>query len=167
VESLAQILSEHLADARRVAVLGVGSPLHGDDAAGLLAAQRLQERLKTRPAAATVQVEVFLGESAPENLTGAIRRFAPTHLVILDAADLGKAPGTIRIIDPQAPTANASMSTHSLPLGVLAGYLERSVGCRSVIVGVQPANGRYGAAVSELVDQAATKLAQALLEAIA
>ena len=167
MKSLAEILSECLADARRVAVLGVGSPLHGDDAAGLLAAQRLQERLKTRPPAAPVQVEVFLGESAPENLTGAIKRFAPTHLVILDAADLDQPPGAIQIVNPDAPTANASMSTHSLPLGVLAGYLERSVGCRSVIVGIQPANGRYGAAVSTPVDQAATQLAQALLEAMA
>jgi hydrogenase 3 maturation protease len=117
----------------------------------------LQKILK--PGRSRLKAKVFLGGSVPENLTGAIRRFRPTHLLIIDAADMGRPPGAMALIDPEQAGGNLTASTHALPMGVLAGYLRGSVGCEVIIIGIQPATRGYGAEPSEQVAQAAKKLA--------
>ena len=67
-------LPEPLLAAERVAVLGVGSALRGDDAAGILLVRRLRTFcLRT----GATRLAAFAGHSAPENLTGEICRFRP------------------------------------------------------------------------------------------
>ena len=132
-------LRTRLEGCRRLAVLAVGSTQRGDDAAGVLAGQELQHRLQSSHRGP--EVEVFLGEAVPENLTGAIRRFAPTHVLVLDAADMGLPAGGATIVDLEQADGNLSASTHGLPMSVLAAYLEESVGCKVVAVGIQPAAG--------------------------
>jgi hydrogenase 3 maturation protease len=107
-------------------------------------------------------VAVFLGETAPENLTGEIRRFQPTHVVILDAADVGAAPGHIEVIPNDAPTQNPTISTHSLPMKVFTDFLTKSIGCQAVVAGIQPATREFGRPVSAAVKRAAARLAAAL-----
>ena len=143
-----------------MAVVGVGSTLRGDDAAGMLAAEALQRTFKARRNGP--QVAVFLGETAPENLTGEIRRFQPTHVVILDAADVGAAPGHIEVIPNDAPTRNPTISTHSLPMKVFTDFLTKSIGCQAVVAGIQPATREFGRPVSAAVKRAAHRLAAAL-----
>jgi hydrogenase 3 maturation protease len=162
VPSLPDLLRSRLAGARRIAVLAVGSPLRGDDAAGLLAARELQRLLDARPKAA-VDCAVFVGETAPESFTGEIRRFRPTHVVILDAADFGGAPGEAALIDPEAIRGNPSLSTHNLPMSLLTKYLAAELGCAVMIVGIQPARSRFGDPVSEAVAAGARNLARLLL----
>jgi hydrogenase 3 maturation protease len=113
----------------------VGSDLRGDDAAGLILCRNLEERFPGPSAAG--RFRAFIGETAPENLTGEIRRFAPSHLLIADCADFGKDPGTVIVADPEEITG-ISFSTHRLPLFVLTDYLAGETGCRILIVGIQP-----------------------------
>lgn len=157
-------LRPHLADAERVAILGIGSSLRGDDAAGLLTAAAF--RTAWRATRRGPRVRVFLGETAPENLTGEIKRFAPTHLVILDAADFGASPGAMGIIAMDDPTANASLSTHSLPVRTIADYLNRFFPCHCVVLGTQPAACAFGAAPSAPVQKAARAVARRLVLAL-
>jgi hydrogenase 3 maturation protease len=137
--------------AARIAVLGVGSDLRGDDAA-VWAVRALRGRIDGR------RMAVFEGGSAPENLTGAIGRFAPTHLVLIDAAHLGLPPGSVRRVD-RGRVGKVAFSTHLLPLPVLIEYLERSTGCRSIVIGIQPATTELFAPPSPRVARAASKLA--------
>jgi hydrogenase 3 maturation protease len=147
------------APARRpVAVLGVGSELRGDDAAGgLLAAELSRHPLPG--------VHALDGGSAPENLTAEIRRIAPSHLLIVDAAELGESPGTIRVI-PSADIGGTSFGTHSLPLSVLAGYLRTEVGCSVTVIGIQPKSLVFGQEVSPEVTEAVAETARALRAAL-
>ena len=157
-------LTELLRDATRIAVLAVGSPLRADDGAGLLAAEELRRLLAgqvTRPA-----VEIFVGETAPENLTGEIRKFAPSHLVILDAADLDKPPGTLDVIHVEAASGGASFSSHALPIGVLGKYMQATCGCQVTIIGIQPASRTFGQPVGPAVAAAARQLAARLAEIV-
>jgi hydrogenase maturation protease len=100
MESLKTAVRRNLKGAERVAVLAIGSSLRGDDAAGLQVADQLRRvRTKARSKAVHSALRIFMGETAPENLTGEIKKFRPTHLVILDAADAGgKRPGSITLI---------------------------------------------------------------------
>jgi hydrogenase 3 maturation protease len=144
----------------RLAVLAVGSELRGDDAAGILAGGALADALAKKPPAFACQV--FLGHSAPENLTGAVRQFGPTHLLVLDAAQSNAPPGGVAVLDEQMIAANASASTHSLPLAVVIDYLVELTSCKAMVIGIQPGNLELGGGVSPAVEAAAKELAQTL-----
>jgi hydrogenase 3 maturation protease len=153
-------LSSELADAERVAVLTVGSEVRGDDAVGLVVGHFLEE-------APTHGLCVFVGSNAPENCTGPIRQYAPSHLVIVDAADFGCEPGAVRLLDA-ARLREISFTTQALPLTVVVDYLLKSLeNCRVIVVGIQPGSLFFGARLTEAVAHAAREVAAALREAVA
>ena len=117
----------------RVVVLGIGQELNGDDAAGVLAARALKRRL-----AGQGRVLVVDGGAAPENVTGKLRAFGPQLVLLIDAAEMGERPGTIRWLDWQ-DTTGLSGSSHTLPPAVLGGFLAQSLGCAVGLIGIQPA----------------------------
>jgi len=139
---------------RRIVLLGVGSELRSDDAAGVLVAQRVG-------ALGWPDVWTFLAGTAPENLTGDIKRLSPSHVIIVDAADMHCPPGTVSLLGPEE-TRGVSFSTHTLPLSVLAGYLETETGCVVIILGIQPLSLEFADAVSAEVLQAVEETVTAL-----
>ncbi len=146
-------LADELSGAERLAVLAVGSELLGDDAVGMLVGGMLAEH--ESPA-----LRVFFGSTAPENVTGPIREFVPSHLLVVDAAELGAEPGTIELLDP-AELAGVGFTTHCLPLSVVVSYLLRSLpDCRVLAVGIQPESLRFGAEPTVRVKAAATRLVE-------
>lgn len=111
-------------------------------------------------------LQTILGETAPENYTGEIKRFGATHLIIVDAADFGGAVGAVQMIDPYE-VDNASMSTHSLPVRVMTDYLHRFLACRFLIVGIQPRGCEFGKPATPEIVAAAGDVAALLLDALA
>ena len=125
-----------------------------------------------------VQLAIFLGGTAPENLTGEIKRFHPTHLVIVDAADLDSEPGAITIMDPDS-IGGTTFCTHSLPIKVMIDYLLESferdpkrdpsrlgTQCHVTVIGVQPQSLEVGVPVSKEVLDAVESLSALLLETL-
>ena len=168
------ILKQKLHNAQRVAVLCVGSELRGDDVVGLLTAQQIEKAItkqttsshSTRPdksglAQGKPEVRIFIGETAPENLTGEIKKFQPTHLIIIDAAELNKEPGHIEIMEP-GTIGGTSFCTHSLPLKIVIGYLLESLKFQAIIIGIQPKTLVFGAQPTKEVVAAAKKLAKTI-----
>ena len=155
-------LQRRLSDADRVAVLGVGSELRGDDAAGTLVARQLAAAVgRSR------RVASFVGYTAPENFTGPIVRHlrgaaeGRRALVLVDAAELGRRAGTIILLEAK-DLAGVTFSTHQLPLALLVDYIVRSVPVRVFALAVQPASTAFGAPVSPAVRRAVTRLVSAL-----
>jgi len=163
---LRTILQKNLKGARKIALLAVGSDLRSDDAAGLLVAQKLSEARRTRLRAQASRFRVFVGETAPENQTGAVRRFAPTHLVVIDSADAGKPAGTVFSIEPEE-AGGISFSTHQLPLRLMIEYLRETITCAVGIIGIQPKSLTFGGPVSREVERAVGRVAADLEAAIA
>ena len=139
-----------------VVVLGVGSELRSDDAAGL----RVAAALST---AALPGLSAIEAGPAPENCTAEIRRIRPAHLVIVDCAEMGEEPGTLAVFAP-SEIAGVSFGTHGLPLSVLAEYLRMETGCSVAVLGIQPASVAFGETLSPAV-QTAVAEAVALLHA--
>jgi hydrogenase 3 maturation protease len=137
----------------KIAFLGIGSPLRADDSVGLYIVNEMMSRLVPYPGQ---EFRFCLGESAPENFSGEIRSFGTTHLVIIDAADMGTTPGTMRLI-AQDQIGGTSFSTHMLPLKMLTDYLVMTTGCQVFVVGVQPRSLAFGQLISEPVKEAADK----------
>jgi hydrogenase 3 maturation protease len=137
-------LKNELSSAARVVVLGVGNIGCGDDGAGVLAAAALKKKLGQKGRS---RLKVLLGYETPESLTGEIRRFRPGLVLILDAAVSGKKPGSVFLLGKKE-MAVEDISTHRMPLALLVDYLEKSVGCRVQVLGIEPRSCREGASLS-------------------
>ena len=140
-------------------VVGVGSRLRSDDAAGLEVAEKLG-------ALSLPGVFSILGDTAPENVTGEIRRLDPTHILFVDAADLGEVPGSLRLFE-SADIDGMTSSTHTLPLHVIADYLTKELGCCVLFLGLQPKSLEFGEAISDIVARAVETAVAAIEEALA
>lgn len=140
----------------RVAILGIGNELNGDDAAGVRVVRELAARLPATPGVLLID-----GGTAPENYTGPLRRFRPDLVLEVDAAEQGEAPGTTTWVDWREADG-LSASTHTLPPSVLAQYLVSELGCQVALLGIQPASLELGQPLSPDVERAVRQLADRL-----
>jgi len=161
VPTLKVALKKQLNSALKIALLGVGSELRQDDACGILVAEKLKESCRLQ----CKKFRVFLGATAPENLTGEIKKFKPSHVIIVDAADTGKKAGSITLIKPREATG-VSFSTHQLPLSIMVEYLMQSLACEVVIIGIQPKTTKFGFGISGEVKKSIDILSRAIQEII-
>lgn len=129
----------------RIAILGIGNCLRSDDAAGTLVARGLLQTCLLPDS-----VLVLDAGHAPENRTAELRRFAPGLVLLIDAAEMNEAPGTIRWIDLDE-LDGLSASTHTLPLSMLAEYLTLEINCEVRLLGIQPRSVDMGESVSDEV----------------
>lgn len=144
----------------RVAVLGIGNDLAGDDAVGAQIARELTARVGSRPDCLILDTG-----TAPENFTGPLRRFRPDLVLMVDAADLAEEPGAIAWLDWQQ-TDGLSGSTHTLPPSVLAQFLVGELACRLALLVIQPAQLDFSCALSPPVRRAADRVIEAMAAAL-
>lgn len=162
MRNLIKVLKDRFSGSKRVAVLGVGSDLRADDISGMLVSEQLKERLTRKKSSRAVKI--FFGGTAPENLTGEIKKFKPTHLLIIDTIDCGKKAGSIYLFKPEEIAQGASFSTHKMPAKVLVDYLVSSCGCGATILGIQPKTIEFGKKVTPAVLSSVKKLSSALAD---
>jgi hydrogenase 3 maturation protease len=141
----------------RVAVVGFGNELNGDDAAGIVFARALATRL-----AGQTRLLVIDAGIAPENQTGPLRDFGPDLVLFVDAAHMAEEPGTVRLLDWQ-DTTGLSASTHTLPPYVIAKYLTAEIGCEVALLGIQPFSNQINTLVSPLMQQIVNATVQTLI----
>lgn len=143
----------------RVVVLGVGNALLGDDGVGPMVARMLG----AGPCGSLVAIDA--GE-APEAHLGKVREEEPDLVVIVDAVDFGGRPGEVVFLDPGEVGFSPwrLLSTHKIPLGLLARYIKEEVGAEVVVIGVQPRSIGFEERMSEEVRRAAEAVAEMLRE---
>jgi hydrogenase 3 maturation protease len=149
----------------RVCILGVGTELCHDDAAGLYLVDRLSALTGFPVGEPSGCFLLVSGGPAPENFSGVIRTFAPDLLVIIDAAFLELPAGSIQLL-PEERVAGLSFSTHMLPLPMLLSYLRLACKCQTCLVGIQPVTTEQGIGMSPQVKAGADLLASILAQAL-
>ena len=147
---LYDLLKERLSNTSKLAILGAGSFQKADDAAGVMITEKLKERLDNDK---FDKLGIYTGECAPENFTGEIKKFKPSHMIIIDAADTREEPGSVTFIEPDA-IGGVSFSTHILPLKIIIEYLIMETGCHMTVIGIQPYDITYGGEVTPKVADA-------------
>jgi len=162
MQSLKNNLKSKLQGGKRIAVLGIGSELICDDACGMLVARRLQDSTVLKK---NKNFRVFLGSTSPENLTGEIKKFKPSHLIIIDAADFKEKPGSVHFIESK-DIDGVSFSTHRLPTSILSDYLIKSINCKICVIGIQPKSLDFCAPVSAKIKETAKELFLAIKDTI-
>jgi hydrogenase 3 maturation protease len=140
----------------RTAVVGIGSELNGDDAAGIHVAREL-----SKAAGFPADFLAIDGGSIPENASGPLRKFKPDLVLLVDAADLGAEPGSIAWLEKDR-IDGMSASSHTLPLSVLGGYLESELGCSVHYLGIQPAQLEFAADLTPAVAAAVSEIVTAI-----
>jgi hydrogenase 3 maturation protease len=153
----------------RIAILGIGNELNGDDAAGVLAARALRKELVERGLSWGGSPGIFVGKEGkpelfvvetgptPESFTGPLRRFHPDWVLLVDAAELHQPPGSVLWVEwDQAQGMSAS--THTLPPTLLAWFLMEELGCQVTLVGIQPAHLDLDRGLSPEVAQAVERV---------
>jgi hydrogenase 3 maturation protease len=139
----------------RIAIVGIGHELRGDDAAGVMVARKMGQMCKLPDCL------VIDAGSAPENCASALRRFAPDLVLLIDAAQLGKAAGAVYWL-PWQETRGVSASTHTLPLYLLGQYLSAELHCEVALLGVQLAHTTLGAGLTPAVQRAVDEIVEVL-----
>jgi hydrogenase 3 maturation protease len=152
--SLEQALSSALAG--RVAMVGIGNRLRGDDGVGSALAGRL--------AAAGVP-RVFDGGDLPEDMVARVAAASPDTVLLVDAVELGAEPGSVALIDSDQ-TVSYLPTTHRLPAELLMEVLERATGARCLLLGVQPAGVGFARPMSPQVAASLDVLAELLVEVL-
>jgi len=155
MKNIELVLTRFLENAQSVVFLAIGSELRGDDAAGIICANEL---LKNNLPS---NFKVLLGHTAPENLTGEIKRLKPTHLIICDAADSGLKAGQISVIEADS-VDGAAFSTHMMPMNVFIRYISKDMPVKTLILGIQPESLEFGSEVTKEVKEASVNLAAAI-----
>jgi hydrogenase 3 maturation protease len=144
----------------RITILGIGNCLRSDDAAGPLIARRLAESRLIRDLDSLLVIDAG---QAPENVTAELRRFAPQVVILIDAAEMDEAPGTIRWVGMEE-IDGMSASTHTMPLSMLARYLILELDCEVKILGIQPQFTEIGESLSRDVLQAVDEIVNGLAD---
>ena len=145
--SLEQELREYFGTGkRRVALVGVGNPIMGDDAVG----SKIIELLETKP---LEDVLLLNTESVPEAFTKKVEQFKPTHVLMIDAANFKGKPGETKLFTGEQIGGQA-ISSHSLPLNIFISYIEGSLGIDVLLLGIQPKSIGLGEPLTEQVEVA-------------
>ena len=148
-------LKRELGKFNKLAVIGIGSDIRGDDGVGLYIADQLSKEVKDQ------KVEFLLGGTTPENLSGPLRKMKPSHILIIDAAKMGRRSGEAALVDPKK-IGERGFSTHTFSLAKIADYFQQITGAEVLFLGIEPETADFGESLSEEVRSAADKLIEEL-----
>ena len=117
-------------NAERVVIIGMGNELRTDDAIGLLVVRLLKPYSHNR-------LQVFEGHMTPDVFIAPACAAHPTHLLIVDAAELHKNPGTWQLLFPKE-VEEGLFTTHTIPVVEMAAEIQRRCGAKVAFLGIQP-----------------------------
>ncbi len=155
---------EHAAHTYDTLILGVGNPLMGDDAVGVLIAQQLQQR-------DDLPDHVTVIDGGTDGL-GLIPVMEPYRRVILvDAIPMGLQPGAIRRFTWDEVRISQREQTFSLHQNDMAQALSLAealgnLPSQIVFYGIQPQNNNWDQPLSPAVERALPALIEALIHEV-
>jgi len=138
----------------RIVLMGIGNELRHDDGA----AQKVIKQLNECADETILAVDC---QDVPENFTSYVKRFKPTHIILIDAVDFGANPGDFEIFEIQ-DIESVGITTHKASLAVMASYLHQETSARIFIIGIQPANSSFGIGLSHDVKKAVNSIVGSL-----
>jgi hydrogenase 3 maturation protease len=146
-------------DAERVVIIGMGNELRADDAIGLLVVRLLKPYSHNR-------LRVFEGHMTPDVFIAPACAAQPTHLLIVDAAELHKKPGTWQVLFPNE-VEEGLFTTHTIPVVEVASEIQRRCGAKVAFLGIEPKSRDISLSQSKECLRAAEEIADIIRRIIA
>jgi len=128
----------------KVAIIGVGNQMRGDDGFGSILVRSLKRRIGSRT------ILLIDAELMPENYVKKVREFKPERVLVIDAVHFGGSAGDVAIFGENA-IKGEFMSTHRIPLSLFASLLREDESVEIFFLGVQPKKMELGDKMSEEV----------------
>jgi len=156
-ERIEEELRNWFGDSKKTVVAGIGNIIRTDDNVGLRIVELLEGKLSK-------QVLLLEAETVPESYIIDIEEFAPSHVLLIDAAFLGLKPGEASLVDAEKIENYSAITTHMLPLKVFCEYIKQVTGTKIALLLVQPRSTEFGEGLTPAVEKAARRLAKVLLK---
>jgi hydrogenase maturation protease len=153
VRELERWIEERVAG-HRVAVVGVGNALRGDDGAGPAVVAQLHGG----------RAQVIDAGIVPENFLGVLIESAPDLVLFVDSLEQGARPGRCAVISPRGLESHGP-DTHAPSLRLMAKLMEGH-GIESWVLGIQPGPASVGVGLTPPVARSVERLARALRGAL-
>ena len=112
---------------KNVLIIGLGNRLRGDDAAGLLLAEKVNN----------LKYKVICAESGIENYIGKIIEAKADIIIIIDAVFLNEKIGSYKIFSSDFVQNNEIIS-HSLSFNILKDLIKSKIHSKIFFIGIQP-----------------------------
>jgi hydrogenase 3 maturation protease len=152
-------LGDWLAGAKFVVIAGIGNAIRFDDFVGVKIIQDLQGK-------ASGKVHLIECETVPESFMDEIVELKPSHVLLIDAAVLGLAPGGVRLYDAEKVTNIPSISTHTLPIRVFCDYITQLTHAKIALLLIEPKNVDFGEGLTPEVASSAERIVKTLLSVL-
>ena len=130
----------------------MGNELRADDAVGLHVVRLLKPCSSPR-------LKVFEGQMTPEVFIGPSCAAHPSHVLIIDSAELGEDPGTWRLLQTET-VEQGLFTTHAIPAVEVAAEIKRRCGSKVVFIGIQPKSREIALGLSKECRKAATDISE-------
>ena len=153
--ALQQQLNKWFKQAQKIVVVGIGNAMKRDDAAGLSVVDNMLGRVDET-------VKLIRAETVPESFTATVRRANPSHVLLVDAGEFGGAPGEGRLVEAHE-TDGLSISTHNLPLKILAAFLQETTDAKVALLAIQPKIVEFGQGMTPELVEAAHEISRVLI----
>jgi len=142
----------------KLAIMGVGNPLRRDDGVGVEIVKQLSGKVSRR-------VKLLDCGMVPEDFLLDVESFKPSHVLIIDAAELKAEPGEARLIPPQK-IGDTTFSSHIAPLPILVNMITGDAGPNIATLGIQPSSTEFGEGLTPQLQEAAEKVVEAISRAL-
>lgn len=137
--------------------MGIGNPIRNDDYVGLKIAEQLRDKMPKN-------VLLLEAETVPESYLSDIEDFKPSHVLLIDAANLGLKTGQARLVDPETVENYSAVTTHLLPLRIFCEYVRQVTGAKIGLLLIEPENMEFGEGLTPKVEAAAQRLTKVLAD---
>ena len=140
---------------RKVVIAGIGNPIRTDDYVGLKVVEQLKGKLPNT-------VLLLEAETVPESYLSDVEEFEPSHVLIIDAANLGLKSGQARLVDVEMTANYSAITTHLLPLRIFCDYIKQTTGAKIALLLIEPGSMAFGEGLTPKVEAAAQRLTKVL-----
>ena len=123
--------------ANKVVVAGIGNPIRSDDYVGLKVVENLAGKVSEN-------VCLLECETVPESYLLDVEEFNPTHVLLIDAAVLGRSAGEASLVELEEVAAFSAVSSHVLPLRIFCEYIKTATGAKVGLLLVEPKSMELG-----------------------
>ena len=141
----------------RVALVGVGHPMRGDDYVGSFITKTLMRGIRVG------SVMLFDAEDRIEFMVSKVAACNPKHVILIDACEMNRSPGEVALL-PLAETEYPFFTTHGIPLKLLASKLIPNA--ETWILGIQPERMEFNGSLSPAVLAAANSVSNFIQSAL-
>ena len=155
-EKIEQTLQSWFAGSKRIVIAGVGNPIRSDDYVGLKIVEALQGKVGSN-------VCLLECETVPESYLLEIEKFDPSHVLLIDAAILGRKAGEANLSELDEVPAFSAVSSHVMPLRLFCEHIKKVTNAKVSLLLIEPKSIEFEEGLSVEVQATAVNITKILV----